>query len=325
MRSGEVRASKLTIPQFHEKFPQDYETIMTSLDGQVQYQIRTLIHHIADHELEDVDSPEWLAVPAPEVHYREKEYLKVHCKVYVPFEDDTFNELSMNRVVMIPEEKAAPHNFELEFDQVISAHKETSNSAEKNGPILLQHNRKELKGGSTIYDVKFRTKNATTLQQGVYLCAFERQYDKLFLTSYITPNGIPSPFPRFPVVDLISCQKTNYDALNYMVEFSVGQETCLRCRGVGFPMPDVGMYDPDGMEILTSPDVTVTKYINVADARVVEATYTFRNPTPDTSGRYECKAQNEHGSLRLQFRILVWCLSPLVIIIKSLHCSSPFY
>lgn len=306
MRSGDVTASRLYINEFSEDFPQDFETIISSVDGQIQYQLHTFVHHITDLELHEIDSPEWIAVPAPKVYYRETESLKVHCKVFVPMENPkVVNELTMYRVGMMGEKEAEPLNFRLDFQNVISVHKETSNSAEKNGPTLLQGSRRDIGRGHAIYDVKFRTKNATRFYQGVYLCALERQHDKLFLTSYVTPSGSPSPYPNYPIVDLKSCQKSNYDPLNFMVEFHVDQVTCIRCLGIGWPTPEVALYDSQDHEILPTENITVTKYINVADARVAEATYTFRRPSLNTSGKYACQARNDHASRAMSFRILV--------------------
>ena len=205
----------------------------------------------------------------------------------------------------MPQELTTATTFKLDFQNVMSVHKETTNSAERNGLTLLQGSRRDIGRGHAVYDVKFRTKNATTFYQGVYLCALERRYDKLFLSSYVTPSGSPSPYPRYPIVDLKSCQKTNYDRLNQAVEFLRHHVTCLRCVGVGWPTPEVALYGSDNLEILPSDILSVNKYINVADARVAEATYTFRKPDARTSGKYYCKARNEHASHSLTFHILV--------------------
>ena len=87
LSSGEVTATTLCLPSFKSVFPRDFETILTTVDGTLSYQIRTVISEPLSHRLDDIDSPEWLAVPPPVWSYRNHHSLKVHCKVFVPNEN----------------------------------------------------------------------------------------------------------------------------------------------------------------------------------------------------------------------------------------------
>ncbi len=289
---------------FREVFPRDFETVLTTVDGTMQYQIRTVIKDVVDYELETIDSPEWITIPPPKVHFHNHHALKVHCKVFIADEDPGFtNELTMFRAILKP--TGREDHFKMEFQSVINIHKETQNYAEENGPTIMQGMREPHKHGHVTYEVRLNNKNATRNYEGVYQCSLERQFDKVYVSSFITLVSNQSPFPSYPLVDLISCERTNYDSRNNIVILSRGQETCLRCRGIGYPRPKVALYDENDREITTTADISVTKYINVADAGVSEATYTFRRPSPVNSGRYVCKAYNDRGSRTLSFRILL--------------------
>jgi hypothetical protein len=194
----------------------------------------------------------------------------------------------------------------MDFRKIFSIQKESQKDlAEENGNFtILRGTRKVFKHGHVIYSVNLHTTNATRFLEGIYQCQLERKYDKVYVSSLITPEGVKSPYPKFPVVDLISCE-ANYNDKKKYVTFTRGRETCLRCRGAGSPQPSVALYNMYNQEIRESPEIGITKYINVADAGISEATYTFHNPSIMHAGRYYCKASNLEGSATLGFRILV--------------------
>ena len=282
---------------------------MTSHDGMMQYQIRTVVEESMMYRLDDIDSPEWMAIPAPRWSFSNNHSLKVHCKVFVPNEDPNWtNELTMYRAILANQDMLDRTTDRLpakvEFQTVVGIHKETTNYAEENGASIMQGMRIPMRYPHVVYELKLRTQNASRAFEGVYQCALERQWDKLYVTSVITLFGNQSPFPPIPRADLVSCERTNFDKIKMMVIFNRGQETCLRCRGIGYPRPTVGIYreerelTPEGMW-----DVGVTKYINVADAGISEATYIFWKPAPKHGGTYSCRAQNDRGSNYVYFTI----------------------
>ena len=160
-----------------------------------------------------------------------------------------------------------------------------------------------------MYEVKLRSSNATKDLEGVYQCGIQRQFDKLYIISSVTMSGNVSPFTQHPRAEVVSCERTNYDPLNEHIRFTRGRETCIRCRGIGYPIPSVGIYNHKGDELKTTRGVSVTKYINVADAGIAEATYTWLNPSASLFNRpneyYSCRAINDKGSSNIQFKILL--------------------
>lgn len=304
LSSGEVTATTMVISELTNELSRDFETVISAIDGTMQYQIRTIIEQPTDYQLDTIDSPEWMTVPSQRVEYQPGRQLRIHCKVFVPNEITGYtNELIMYRTIIAKE----PSHFKMDFQSIISIHRETQDFAEENGNFTIMKGiRRPLKWGHVIYEVNLHTTNATRFYEGIYMCHLERRYDKIYISSLITPEGVDSPYPKYPIVDLISCEKTNYDILNNYVTFTKGQETCLRCRGAGWPRPKVALYDHYNREITRVPgEISVTKYINVADAGISEATYTFHYPSQEHSGRYFCKAYNDKGSKTMSFRILV--------------------
>ena len=335
LSSGEVTATTLCLPSFKEVFPRDFETILTTVDGTLSYQIRTVIQEQLDYRLDDIDSPEWLAVPTPTWSYRNHHSLKVHCKVFVPNENpQVTNELNMYRAILAPRKpvkksksksRSSPSGRrhsksqlaktaaalsqpqpQFDFQTVVGIHKETQNHAEENGPTILQGMRIPLKYGHVIYELKLRTTNASDSFEGIYQCALEREWDKLYVSSVITLFGNQSPLPGIPRAQLISCEPLNFDREKMVIIFNQGQETCIRCRGIGYPQPEVGIYH-DERELTNdgSWDVGVTKYINVRDAGISEATYIFWKPHQKHAGTYSCRAFNDNGSTYVYFTIYI--------------------
>ena len=154
-----------------------------------------------------------------------------------------------------------------------------------------------------------RTSNASKDLEGIYQCGIERQYDKLFVISSVTIKGNLSPFSHLPRADLVSCENTKYDALNEHIIFSPKRATCVRCRGFGYPPPEVAIYNHRDEEVIISRSGSVTKYINVADAGVPEATYTWINPAKllfqNSREYYTCRATNDRASSNVRFRIWI--------------------
>ena len=305
MSSGDVIATTMMITELTEDFQREFETVISALDGTMQYQIRTVIESPTDYQLDTIDSPEWMTVPSQKLSYTPGRHLRIYCKVFVPNEVTGYiNQLFMSRTIITKE----PSKFRMDFQSIINIHQETQNFAEENGNFTIMKGiRRALRNGHVIYEVNMHTTNATRFYEGIYMCHLERKYDKVFISSLITPEGVKSPYPKYPTVDLISCERTNYVVREKYVTFTRGQETCLRCRGAGSPQPAVALYNHyNNQEVLNSTvDISVNKYINVADAGVSEATYTFHFPTAEHAGRYYCKAYNVEGSLKLNFRILV--------------------
>ena len=77
--SGDLTAATLTVPRLSAVFPHEYEIVLTSNDGQMQYQLRTTIAQEVEHTLDDIDSAEWLAIPTNKWQYYRNKPLQVTC------------------------------------------------------------------------------------------------------------------------------------------------------------------------------------------------------------------------------------------------------
>ncbi len=160
----------------------------------------------------------------------------------------------------------------------------------------------------TVYEVKLRASNASRDLEGIYQCVIERQYDRLYVISSVTVQGNISPFPSRPKVDLVSCEGTNYDSLNEHISISRTRPTCIRCKGYGFPLPRVGIYNHMDEEVAIYRDGGVTRYTNVADGGIPEVTYTWKTPGTQrflSDQFYTCRASNDIASSSVRFWILL--------------------
>eukprot|EP00918_Siedleckia_nematoides_P026335 GHVU01056799.1.p1 GENE.GHVU01056799.1~~GHVU01056799.1.p1 ORF type:complete len:162 (-),score=20.45 GHVU01056799.1:557-997(-) len=127
----------------------------------------------------------------------------------------------------------------------------------------------------------------------------------------VTLEGKKSVFPdNQPLVDLIQCErKPENDAVRNLI-LEGGKNTCVRCRGIGYPDPEVSIIDPDGKELKENSGqnsrITIDKYINVADAGVSEATYTFHDPDKEHTkpGEYKCMAKIDNKTASVTFTVL---------------------
>ena len=92
--SGEVTAAKLQVPRLDASFPYTYDSVFTSEDGSMQYQLSTTIRKQTEQAIDVIDSPEWLAVPATTW-----QFLRHHpVQVYIHFwlhSTHTFNSYSV--------------------------------------------------------------------------------------------------------------------------------------------------------------------------------------------------------------------------------------
>ena len=67
------------------------------------------------YRLDNIDSPEWMAIPPPLMQFRNKHPMKVHCKVFVPNEKEGFqftNELTMFRAFPSDKKSSAKMLFQ---------------------------------------------------------------------------------------------------------------------------------------------------------------------------------------------------------------------
>ena len=297
MSSGDVTATSLITPQFEAVFPAKFECIISTDEGTLQYQIKTVIKKPLRFQLDNIDSPEWMIVPKPTWNFTLQTDLQVKCKVFVPFQKTTFT----NELVMY---KALPkmNRPKIEFDTIIRIHKDTPDYAEEQGTTILQGMRKGLKKGHAFYKVRMSTSNTSSSFEGIYLCKIERLFDKMFFISSASVTGNVSPYPSIPRVQLIHCKTGLYSVSDSILVLVEGEPTCIRCRGFGYPRPDVAMYRGESQVLEEEGIISINRFTNVADAGVQEAVYIFRKPSRLLSGNYSCRVSNTVGDKALGFR-----------------------
>ena len=310
LKSGDVTATTLTIRRFHETFPQEFETIITTRSGAIQYQLRTVVKQKKEFHLETIDSPQWILIPPKLQSYANEHRLNIRCAVFVPRDAVTtfIDELTMSRA------KASTSDSQPKFDflNIVGVHKDQQDVVENQDDVsVLIGRRRRTRNGHVIYHVGLSTRNATPAFEGIYQCILERHYDKLMALSKIKFTGSGALLPEIPVIELISCERDNYDPQTATITLTEGVSTCLRCRALAESAPEVAVYYGGRDEELGSRKndsskavVGVTKYLNLVDAGVVETTYMFQNPKSHLlEGSYYCKASNLFGTARIDFKI----------------------
>ena len=191
----------------------------------------------------------------------------------------------------------------LDYQPVMAIHRDTQAYAEENMYSLLQGQRTVMYGPTVMYELKNSNRNASQLFEGIYMCSMERRQDKMVILSSITLYGKPSPLPFIPQVEFVSCEGVNYIERQRILTLTRDRETCIRCRAIGFPRPVVGIYR-ENMEIRSGPFITVSKYINVAEGGLTEATYVLHSHFALELGQHSCRAVNDQGSTSIHFRVM---------------------
>jgi hypothetical protein len=254
--------------------------------------------------MEAIDSPEWMIAPQPTQTYEKGGRMGVQCKIFVPH-DVAFqnNELRMNRAV--PELKD-PRDIQT----VLAVHGEANKSVawqDSDEKLILYNGELYETRGHVMYSITVNVNRANDTHQGVYQCEMLRESDRAYISSTITMRGAKSLFPANPKPEWLPCNRSPSSHRNSNSKRMVihrNDETCVRCRGYGFPRPDVSIYR-GGLEMSEAGvgEITVFKYINVPHAGVSEATYLIRHPLPSINGNYSCKATNDIGSDQTYFEI----------------------
>lgn len=302
MKSGEVTATTLTIRRINDSATYDLETILTAIDGTVQYQMSTVIRPRPDPVTpEYIDSPEWLIVAPAQIQYNNSGSLDVHCAAFVARENTTHtNELVMSRATVTAEEGS------FRVEPLLRIHKDTQDVVEGvHDNAMFIGKRVTTSIGHVVYYIRLSKKNATQAFTGVYQCSMERKEDRLFLHSTVRMIGGEPVLPRTPIVELVSCED-NYDKRQGVLRMTEGMATCFRCRAIASPNATVTVYR-ESQELRQRPGLGVTRYVNVMDSGVVEVTYTFHSPNASHSGGHYCHASSDHSANAnpIQFRVTV--------------------
>lgn len=285
MKSGEVTAATLTIRRVLDGAVYDLETILTSRDGTVQYQMSTVIRPRPDPvKPEYIDSPEWLLVAPAQIEYNSSGSLDIHCAAFVARENTTHtNELIMSRATL-------SEDGVFRVEPLLRIHKDTQDVVEgRHDNVMFIGKRVTTSVGHVIYYIRLSRKSATQEFAGVYQCSMERKEDRLFLLSTVRMIGGGPVLPVTPFVELVSCED-NFDKRRNILQLTEGVATCFRCRAVAGPTVNVTVYRGT-QELRQRPGIGVTRYFNVFDSGYKEATYTFHSPSASVdNGVYYCHA-----------------------------------
>ena len=190
-----------------------------------------------------------------------------------------------------PEEKPQTPNGSIVSIGCGRIHKDRNNYVEEAGKYTYIGQRHSLNYGYFQYEVKLEVENSTVDDQGMYVCSVERRHDRLYTSTLVRHGGLPMN----PRVEIFPCEAQRLDSFPFTLYMVRGRPTCLRCRGIGYPIPRLIMHK--GKNVLReNRSVSFDSHINVADGGIAEITYTFWNPSGKDSGEYTCFAMDRYNS-----------------------------
>ena len=316
--SGDVTATTLVIPfQYHDQ-DHVFETIITDENATMQYQLKTSLDTKVAYSLSTIDSPDWLVVPPHVSHLTQKDTFIRHCRSFVRLENGG------NALILMyaqPVVFKSPERNRPEFRIMVQTHDSGQEKhAEEDGTMVMKGTMHRITYDSSldaaVFDIKAKQPVTKHSREGIYMCTVERhsdsdtRLDKFHLLSYVTVgrhHSLAHLLPAKPFVEIVSCATSNFDIPQNTVTLTNNQIGCVRCRGYGYPLPEVEIrrkYGDSSTELsLTNAKIAVSKYINVAEAGIVEAIYIFRDPDSTMVGSHICKAVNSNGGESIFFEI----------------------
>ena len=167
-------------------------------------------------------------------------------------------------------------------------HRDRNNYVEEAGKYMYIGRRDEMDYGYYRYEIAVKIENSTLDDQGMYVCSVERKHDRLYTSTWVSHGELNVK----PLVEIVSCDSQHLDTFPFTLYLTRGRPTCLRCRGIGFPVPTLSMRK--GKNVLQeNRSLSFDDHMNVADGGIAEITYTFWNPTSKDAGEYTCFALNK--------------------------------
>ena len=187
---------------------------------------------------------------------------------------------------------ALTHDVQLSHGIVLRINSDTGYTiAEETNSTKQYAVRTVVNGQHAIFEVTLRTARAVTSTDGVFQCALERRFYRSYTSSIVMMCGEKPPLPDLPRVVLTPCRKNNFDASKGQLRMTENEVNCFRCRAIGYPLPRVALYRQEDMtEVTQTPDIGVSKYVNVAEGAFVESSYTFYRVQRSFEGSYCCIA-----------------------------------
>lgn len=282
----------------------------------MQYTVTTRILRDTPYQVDILDGIHWLQVPPPEISFGYNGEFTVTCRVEIDSESiqhhRSLDELHMYRTSLQNDDRKSKLAH-LASSNIGAIHRDRDNYVEKSGKYK-QIGRRFVRNrmGIVGFELIFRVANATQEDQGMFSCAMERVQDKAYVSTWVRQAGVEIK----PMVEFLPCEAHSFDKEKEVLNAEAGKETCFRCRGIGFPRPEVSVYR-DGVPLMPNSKLLVDRYVNVADGGMAEVTYTFLNPTYEDNGAYECRAEREREQASFPFNLVfVWrppFLPPLTV------------
>jgi len=319
LHSGDVTATSLTIPLRQHVDDHVFETILTNRNATMQYQLKTVLDTKVLYRLENIDSPEWLIVPPHVTHLSQKQTFQRHCRSFARLEHGGNALILMyaQPVLLKSGDRSGP-----EFRKMVQTHDfGQENHVEELGTMILEGRMHRIKyrtsRNSAVFDVRAKQPNSERTREGIYMCTMERlsvgesHLDKFHILSYVTigrHHSLANLLPPKPRVEIISCSTSNFNLPKNILLLVQDRTGCVRCRGYGYPRPEVEIRrkysDSSETELtLTSGKISATRYSNVAEAGIVEAIYVFEDPDLSMTGSHICVATNANGALSIFFDV----------------------
>ena len=296
-----ISSSTVTIQSFRAYYPFTLEVIITAQDGSQQYQLHTRLEEDVEDLTENINSPEWMIVPPRTREFKLGDKMETQCKTFIKDEKDTYY---MSEMVMFQGKPIRRDNKTLVFyDAVAIIRKDVGNFKEENeGTTYIARRERLNQDGDVTYDLEVRVDETSMENRGIYMCQMERENDKAFYLSSTNIENGASLYPSAPYAELRVCHDGQPVNDGDEIAFWRKREYCLRCQGLGYPQPNVAIYRGN-VELTDQENISVFKFINVADGGIPEAIYLFLDPLENLNGNYPCRATNENGSDQLNFQI----------------------
>jgi hypothetical protein len=297
--AGTVIATTLIINKVpFNPYPAKFTLVLGVDSVPMQYQIELKIESDTPFHREYLDGMRWVSKPPPQISFGYHGEFAVECSTILDTESKYFlDELHLYRTYL---ERRRKHD---RVGKIVSVscgrvHRGSSNYLEDSGKYTSEGKRDVLKHGYVKYHVMLGVRNATREEQGMYTCALERKHDRTYVSSWVRQGSLHSK----PYVEFLPCEGGKFNHEKEMLHFIKHQETCFRCRGYGYPLPEIKVLK-DGEVLQSAKDLIVDQHVNVPDGGLSEITYVFLNPHFRHAGKYECIATNSKGHAFVNFHL----------------------
>ena len=268
----------------------------------MQYLVTTRITREITTKVDILDGIHWIRTPPPTISFGYNGQFTVTCRAEIDSESQSpsLDELHMYRTY-IEREGRNDRWGRLVSVNCGAIHRARDNYVEESGKYKQVGRRfVKRKLGIAVFELVFSVRNATREDQGMYSCAMERLEDTAFVSTWVTQDRLETK----PLAEFIPCEAHSFNKERTSLIAESRKETCFRCRGFGYPQPEVAILKK-GIPLEVSDKILMDRHVNVADGGLAEVTYTFLDPTYEDNGNYACAVKNQMGEALFPFNFLV--------------------